>query len=57
MTAKLISTNSEKIIYEFQYYIHDDVIIRITSNLKNPYQNGKSLIRRSIHIINKIINK
>ena len=57
MTAKLISTNSEKIIYEFQYYIHDDVIIRITSNLKNPYRNGKSLIRRSIHIINKIINK
>jgi len=53
-TAKLISTNSEKIIYETQKFIDNDNLIRNISNLNNPYGDGKASKRIAKHIIKKL---
>ena len=53
-TAKLISTNSEKIIYETQKFIDDDSLIKKISNLNNPYGDGKSS-KRIVDFITKLI--
>jgi len=53
-TAKLISTNIEKIIYESQKFINDDELIRGISALKNPYGDGKASCRIATHIVNRL---